>query len=206
MANHQNPQCTSCPTTCVKQFGTVVTSRGDDTFIITIPQINHGFLEMAVPCSCAVAWDNAISDTGFPCEAHWTATNVTFTHVIPSHWVPENDTILSSILVNTSLAYKQKIESVLNATWKVTQSPSHLTPETTYEDLNYYQKVKTTAQEIHIEWSVVITIMIIIIIFRKPLNALLVRIVSKKKYIRGGGKNRGNDEHIQRRHRNKNKS
>lgn len=187
--------CADCPTICTNSSKTIVASKGDDSFIITnppktitvscqdkstlisLPDINHGFLEVKIPCRCAVTWDDNLLDTGFPCEAQWTASNLTLSHIIPNHWIPVNDSVLTSLLNNSSMTYSKKIESVLNATWELTQKPVQLSPEVLYQE-TYYNKIKSAAQDVHIEWSAIITILIFLILFRAPINALLVRVIS----------------------------
>ncbi|KAL1464039.1 hypothetical protein WDU94_003723, partial [Cyamophila willieti] len=190
-------ECKDCITTCSNSSATRVTAKSGDTFaisnpptsititcgggknstVLNVPTISHGYIELILPCSCEAEMGSRRIGTSFPCEASW-GKQVSISHIIPAHWVPENETSsIAALLANGTMAYQEKLTSVLNATWEITQKPMWISQEVTTPPMSAYHKFKKAAMGFHLEWSVVITILIFIIILRKPINLLLMKMI-----------------------------
>ncbi|KAI5707833.1 hypothetical protein M8J77_020517 [Diaphorina citri] len=192
-------QCRDCETICVNSSRVRVVSKGGDIFaisnppsniqfkcgnnisVVEIPKVQQGHLEVTVPCNCEATIGDRKVEGSFPCETNG-ARSVALAHIIPSHWIPENETNnIAALLSNETMDYATKLSSLLNASWEITQKPLWISPEVVTPPMTAYERIKSTAMGFHLEWSVVITILIFIIILRKPINLLLVRIIESGK-------------------------
>uniref|UniRef100_A0A8D9DZE6 Uncharacterized protein n=1 Tax=Cacopsylla melanoneura TaxID=428564 RepID=A0A8D9DZE6_9HEMI len=184
---------------CKNKTETILTHLRDETFVITHPTTNiqitdetknvtrelklpetiHGYLKINVPCDHSATIGVVQIRSIFPCDASWTK-QVTMNITIPTAWIKINDSdqVLKTLGAEEK-SYNDVMSTLLDSTeWHVTQkflelrNPKFEDPE---QIPDTYSTIKETASEYTVEWSFVITILILIIIFRKPLNMLLIR-------------------------------
>ncbi|KAL1447357.1 hypothetical protein WDU94_015595, partial [Cyamophila willieti] len=190
---------------CTNNTETILTHLVDETFSIThppkivniidetnnstrdlqLPENVHGYVNLNLPCDHAAIIGEMTINSIFPCDASWTR-QVTMNITIPTAWVriKDPDQVLES-LTNESRSYADVMTTLLNSPeWHLTQkfieirNPDLEDPDTI---LNMYSEIKEDVSEYTVEWSFVITILIIIVLFRKPINMLLIYLIPKKK-------------------------
>ncbi|KAI5753147.1 hypothetical protein M8J77_024004 [Diaphorina citri] len=186
-----------CQMVCRPENNTSITPLGNNVFAIThpptsfqmhchqkeveflrLPAVVHGYLEMEVPCDCkAIVDEHHHIDSIFPCDDRW-SQNLTTHHIIPSTWIslPKED--IGKVLQNDSLQYEAKLNALLSEGWETKPKSVFVVPESVSEDVSLYSKFRESAGEYHVEWTTVVTVLVIIILFRQPINILLVRLVS----------------------------
>jgi hypothetical protein len=186
-----------CQMVCRPENNTSITPLGNNVFAIThpptsfqihchqkeveflrLPAVVHGYLEMEVPCDCkAIVDEHHHIDSIFPCDDRW-SQNLTTHHIIPSTWIslPQED--IGKVLQNDSLQYEAKLNALLSEGWETKPKSVFVVPESVSEDVSLYSKFRESAGEYHVEWTTVVTVLVIIILFRQPINILLVRLVS----------------------------
>ncbi|KAI5709973.1 hypothetical protein M8J75_004681 [Diaphorina citri] len=111
-------------------------------------------------------------------DVRWWSQNLTTHHIIPSTWIslPKED--IGKVLQNDSLQYEAKLNALLSEGWETKPKSVFVVPESVSEDVSLYSKFRESAGEYHVEWTTVVTVLVIIILFRQPINILLVRLVS----------------------------
>lgn len=151
-----------------------------------LPAVSHGYLEIHVPCDCvAIFTENLVIEALLPCDNNWSKNIITY-HVIPDTWTNLTEPDVLAILSNETLSHQGKLDTLLETNWElrsktIITKPEEETPETVYN------QVKRNVSKFHMEWTTVITILVLVVMFREPLNELLMRIVSRPPPNRADG-------------------
>lgn len=145
---------------------------------IKLPVVVHGYLEISLPCDCmAIIKEDLVIESLYPCDSSWT-DNRTAVHVIPNSWIKIEEEEVFKVMNNETLNHTEKLNKLLKEDWEIKSKTIRISPEQEYQIPTAYNNIKKTAAEYHVEWTTIITLIILIIIFREPINLLLVRLVS----------------------------
>uniref|UniRef100_A0A8D8RQY1 Uncharacterized protein n=1 Tax=Cacopsylla melanoneura TaxID=428564 RepID=A0A8D8RQY1_9HEMI len=101
---------------------------------------------------------------------------------IPEVWTKDIDEA-TAVIENNTLEYNEKMESLLAKGWEVKQKFIKL-EETEQQDpdaVTTYTTWKTEASGYVVEWTTFLTVLILVFLFREPINIGLVGLVSRRR-------------------------
>ncbi|KAL1454492.1 hypothetical protein WDU94_010735 [Cyamophila willieti] len=161
----------------------VVEEKARETRAITLPEVVHGYLTIKVPCDqAAIITPDQVITSIFPCDATWTK-KLTIQAIIPEVWTNNTDEV-TEVIQNNELQFNDKMKILLAEGWEVKQKFNNV-EEAEQEDpdtvMSKYAEWKTEATGYVVEWTTILTVLILVILFREPINIGLIRIVERKK-------------------------
>lgn len=188
-------------TICENDTAMRITHIGAEQYILTHPEVlfikcgmdqpkllwglegSHGYVKIKVPCNCMVLdkTKDIVIPKQFPCDDKW-AQNVTVHHILPYEWI-KNTKEAEEIIKNNTTKYQDKLNKLLSENWNITSKYKIQREDLKYEDDedgvdDTYMKIKKKMQNYHLEWTTVITILFLIVLFRKPINIILSRMAT----------------------------
>lgn len=148
---------------------------------VTLPAAIHGYLELHVPCSCQIFFNNnfRILDQ-FPCDKDW-PEKMGYYHIIPTNWTLLSHEEVDRIAKNESMIHQEKLNKIMQDGWEFKKKHIQLEPEVNASIFQqFFKQTKEQAQAIHLEWTTVLTILIILFLLRKPINLLLIKLIGSR--------------------------
>uniref|UniRef100_A0A8D8Z0D5 Uncharacterized protein n=1 Tax=Cacopsylla melanoneura TaxID=428564 RepID=A0A8D8Z0D5_9HEMI len=114
----------------------------------------------------------------FPCDKDW-SLKMGYYHVIPYNWTNFTQEQITSVSSNESLSYQTKMDMIMNHGWEIKKKHTHIEPEINPPSgiSQTYQHMKKNMEEFHLEWTTVLSLLIILFLLRRPINLLLVKMI-----------------------------
>ncbi|KAL1463806.1 hypothetical protein WDU94_015517 [Cyamophila willieti] len=135
------------------------------------------------PCDqAAIITPDQVITSIFPCDATWTK-KLTIQAIIPEVWTNNTEEV-TEVIQNNELQFNDKMKILLTEGWEVNQKFNNV-EEAEQEDpdtvTSKYAAWKTEATGYVVEWTTILTVLILVILFRESINIGLIRIVERKK-------------------------
>lgn len=183
------------PTNCENTTEMIITHLSEESYAIAhpvtklevmckeliplnIPNNIHGYVQIKLPCKCKLLrGEETLIANQFPCDENW-EKNITMSHIIPEEWADHVDP--ESVLNNSMLTYDEKLRKLMKEDWNITFkfNKKKEEDEEIYEEPMTYHKIRNKIEDIHVEWTTILTALVLLVLFRKPINILLIRMVS----------------------------